>query len=504
VKGSLRIRKMEENITKELLLFSDKISFIHDKNVTHYCKEAPFDPPAAYPELPFVKKINKENSVYPMVRNLLWKIGLDAENFKTENWNPFKEIIKPGDKVLIKPNLVTHIHYLGQESLYGSITHGSFIRPIIDYVHLAQKGNGSIVVADNPVEHTDFESIMRFTGIKRMVEELYSKGYDGLEVVDLRPKVLKEAKNGEFYYDSQIGDPLGYVEIDLGGDSLFAEFDNKPNIHYFTLADKTVDHVDPKFKGKSATDDFHNSNSHKYIVSKSILDADVIINIAKMKTHCKAGVSLTLKNMIGMVYEKNCMPHHRPGIPPDGDACPFYPASHYIASRKLYIKVLRKWLQIHRFPGFRAFRNFLQRNRILIGKHIEHGNWKGNDTIWRTILDLNRIAIYADKNGAMCEFPQRKYFAIIDGIVGQQGEGPMNGNPVVASTLIGGFNPVMVDALAIMKMGIRLDLIKSITEAIKIDKYKLYKNEDHFPKTSTLEHGGLNFDVPLGWRQFKN
>ena len=479
-------------------LFSSQVSFIHSPKVENYCKDIPFDPPERYPELRFIPRINKDSRVYEIVRELLKALSLDKENMGTPIWDPFKDIIKPGNTVLIKPNLVTHRHYLGKDALYSAVSHGSIIRPIIDYVFLALEGKGSIIIADNPVESTDFESLMEFTGIRTMVEELSKREYCDLEVLDLRPRVLKEAEDGKFYYELQKSDPLGYATINLGKDSLFAEFDQDNSVHYYTLADHTVDHFNPRYEGESSTDKYHNSLAHEYIVSKSVLDADVIINIAKMKTHCKAGVTLALKNMIGMVYEKECMPHHRPGLPPKGDSFPHYPPVHYVASRKLY-KRLRENLQIHRVPGFRSFRNLLQKKGILIGQHIEHGNWKGNDTIWRTILDLNRIAIYADKNGIMQDTPQRKYFALIDGVIAQEGEGPMGGEPVVSSIVFGGVNPVITDALAIKSMGLDNNLIKTVSEAGKIKKWKLLPENGFDPSFPDMEVPKLNFKMPKGW-----
>src|SRR5438093_548816 len=36
---------------------------------------------------------------------------------------------------------------------------------------------------------------------------------------------------------------------------------------------------------------------------------------------------------------------------------------------------------------------------------VYDGNWSGNDTLWRTILDLNRILLHADKNGELRTVP---------------------------------------------------------------------------------------------------
>jgi uncharacterized protein (DUF362 family) len=479
-------------------LRSPTAGFVRNESVRSYCLDVPFDPPEAYPELPRDTKLNEKNTTYPMVRDLLINLGLDHQHLGTREWNPFRDIIRPGENVLIKPNLVTARHYLGLEALYGSVVHGSVLRPIIDYAALALRGTGSITIADNPVENSDFEDLMEFTGIQGMVETLRQSGMKDLSVVDLRPKVMKESKSGRFYYASQPGDPLGYVTVDLGKDSLFAEFDANENVHYYTLADQSVDHFDPKYAGESATERYHNSRGHQYVVSRSVLNADVLINVAKMKTHCKAGVTLALKNIIGLVYLKECMPHHRPGPPPQGDSFPHYPARHYVFFRKLY-RDLRRWGQIQRLPGFRLLRDSLQKKNILVQQHIEHGNWKGNDTIWRTILDLNRIALYADKTGMMRETPQREMFVLVDGIIAQEGNGPMSGEPFIASAMFGGFNPVAVDALTCRSMGFDPKSIPTIAKAGKIDRWRLWSQGNFNLGASGQKPPEFHFHRPKGW-----
>ena len=478
--------------------FSKEVGYVYRPEIRNYCREIPFDPPERYPELPFITRINRENKIYPMIRTLFEQIGMDKENIGTSRWNPFRTLVKPGSNVLIKPNLVTHNHYLGEKALYGSIIHGSFIRPIIDYVYLALNGKGSIIIADNPIEAADFTSLMEFTGIYSMIERLRKDGYDSLKVIDLRPKVLREDKNGEFYYGDLPGDPLGYASIDLGKNSLFSAFDLNPLVHYYTLSDMSVDHFDPKYSSESATDKYHNKRSHSYLVSGSVLNADVVISVAKMKTHCKAGVTLTLKNIIGAVYQKDCMPHHRPGLPPLGDAFPQLPSPYFVFSRRFYHKLQRLGLVNFVF-NFRNFKNYFQKKRKSLNQPIEHGNWKGNDTIWRTILDLNRIVLYADKKGIMRDSIQRNYFALLDGIIAQQGEGPKDGEPLTASIIFGGFNPVLVDALAVKSMGIDYHLIKSISRAGEIEKWRLFPDNSVDLSFSNYSIPAFAFKLPKGW-----
>lgn len=479
--------------------FWENVGFVRDETVNKYFLDAPFDPPEQFPELPVQTGLNPNNDVYRLVRSVFIEMKLDEQRIGTKEWNPLRGLVTEGDKVVVKPNLVTHKHYLGDYHLFSTIIHGSFLRPIVDYLRLALGESGTITIADNPIESADFDQLMKFTGIAEMVEILRGRGYNQLKFLDLRPRVIRETESGEFISKPQPGDPLGYVDVDLKQDSMFSEFDGRENNHYYTLADPAVDHFDPHYVGKSTTDDFHNDQTHKYIVSKTVLDADVVVNVAKMKCHCKSGVSLNLKNMIGVVYDKFCMPHHRPGMLPQGDSFPSYPARHYVFARQAYVK-LRKWIRIHRFPGFRRFRNSLQKNEVLVGQHIEHGNWKGNDTIWRTVLDLNRIMAYGDVDGTMHSTPQRKFLCFVDGIISQQGDAPINGEAIATSTVVAGFNPVITSALTLKIMGIDRSLISSINRAVETDPWPLLADPTFDLGFADRDTPNLEFKLSKGWR----
>ena len=38
---------------------------------------------------------------------------------------------------------------------------------------------------------------------------------------------------------------------------------------------------------------------HRYLIAKDVLDADLVINLPKLKTHKKAGITAALKNLVG-------------------------------------------------------------------------------------------------------------------------------------------------------------------------------------------------------------
>src|SRR5262249_34282964 len=93
-------------------------------------------------------------------------------------------------------------------------------------------------------------------------------------------------------------------------------------------------------------------------------------------------------------------------------------------------------------------------------------SWEGNDTIWRTVLDLNHILFHADRAGVLKDTPQRRYLALVDGIIAGEGEGPLASTPRAAGLLVAGCDPVLVDVACTQAMGYRLDRIPMIARAL--------------------------------------
>ena len=119
---------------------------------------------------------------------------------------------------------------------------------------------------------------------------------------------------------------------------------------------------------------------------KTVVGADFVVSMPKMKTHHWVGVTLSLKNMFGIV-PGNCY-----GWP----------------------------------------------------KNVLH--WAG---ISKSILDINSTV--------------RPDFAIVDGIVGMEGNGPIQGTPKASGVLVAGDDPVAVDATCARIMGLvpeRIDYLK--------------------------------------------
>jgi uncharacterized protein (DUF362 family) len=132
---------------------------------------------------------------------------------------------------------------------------------------------------------------------------------------------------------------------------------------------------------------------------KTALGVDFLVSMPKLKTHHWAGVTLSLKNMFGIV----------PG------SCYGWP------------------------------------------KNVLH--WAGID---RAILDINASA--------------RPDFAIVDGIVGMEGNGPIQGTPKACGVLVLGDDPVAVDATCCRVMGLLPERVKYLSLAgtllghVKVEK----------------------------------
>jgi uncharacterized protein (DUF362 family) len=130
----------------------------------------------------------------------------------------------------------------------------------------------------------------------------------------------------------------------------------------------------------------HASRLKELYLPKTVLGVDFLVSMPKLKTHHWAGVTLSLKNMFGIV----------PG------SCYGWP------------------------------------------KNVLH--WAGID---RAILDINAAA--------------RPDFAIVDGIVGMEGNGPIQGTPKASGVLLLGNDPVAVDATCCRIMGLVPERVKYLS-----------------------------------------
>ena len=237
-----------------------------------------------------------------------------------------------------------------------------------------------------------------------------------VEVMDLRDD--EWTTKGDVIVDRKklLGDPLGSTECDLNGFSEFCA--HQPSSKGYFGADYNL----------QETNIAHSGGHHKYKVSRSVITADVFINLPKMKTHKKAGITCSLKNLVGINTYKNWLPHHSEGTPDEGGD-QFSQTSLKNKAETVLLKKFTSYLWSHPQMG-KWLVPVKGLGRVLFGDTrdtVRSGNWYGNDTIWRMILDLNKLLLYANPDGSLRNdaFGNRKrYISIVDGIIAGEGNGP--------------------------------------------------------------------------------
>lgn len=402
-----------------------------------YPDTPPFDPSERYPEYPDGFSISRRrNAVYDAVRTCFFRNGLDAENYGTASWNPLGNLVRKGDSVIIKPNWVKHLHPEGK-NVFSIITHPSVIRVVLDYILIASEGDAEVNIVDSPMIDCDFDEILRLISSERM-KMVYS-GHIRFRVsfVDIR-KDRTDSRN-IFQCPSEINQRrVPEFRTDLKNASLLDGFDAEG--FYGTRYDRGVKK-------------FHSSGRHVYCLWDRIRTSDVLISIPKMKTHMKTGVSLNLKNMVGLVTSKECLVHFRTGCPDSGGDQ--YPEN---ALYKRFRFILRRFFMSD--PLLEDLFKILKSMQSGLWKYIrpdsgiltdeDYGNWPGNDTAWRMVCDINRII----------SSQRLRTFSILDGIVSGDGCGPLKPDPFYSGLVLSGRDFLQVDLYAIILMGLNADSMK--------------------------------------------
>lgn len=257
---------------------------------------------------------------------------------------------------------------------------------------------------------------------------------------------------------------------------------------------------------------YHNKNTNSYLFPKEVLEADVFINVPKLKTHRMAGLTCAMKNLIGINGEKERIAHYRSGVKSEQSD----------EFEKLYIGILlreRIWAFLKKIekPWSRKLmtlsKRFVQKY-VWKGKTFEEtyalnppkqyreGGWQGNDTLWRCVADINRILLYADKNGILKNEIQREYLCLVDAVIAGEGEGPLANTPKNTGIVMGGTNPVMVDFAAAIIMNFDYRLLPAICRSFEKHKYLLVsKRPDDINIKSNVPVSEYSMDfVPTsGW-----
>jgi uncharacterized protein (DUF362 family) len=469
-----------------------------------YPTKSPYHPSSLYPEYPFPPNVSQEaNSVYDGVRQLFKELKLDASHSGSAKWNPLGGVVKPGMTVVIKPNLVLDspdityvIHNVPLlkrrcNDVFSIVTHPSVVRAVLDYTWIALRGDGKIFVADAPNYNCDFRHLMDITRLLDIAKFLNEFKGPVVEVLDLR-NYWSKTRHFASLTHQLAGDPKGSVTVNLGKDSAFFGHGN-PSAFYGAVYDRdeTIRH--------------HSGERQEYELSRTVLSADAIISVPKLKTHGKVGVTCNLKNLVGACTNKNYLVHYTLGSPSEGGDQ--YPDGLFSKTELAAVK-FERWMY-DKFLAKRTRRRELV-HRLLYGvfyirvlrhlgfdipyekRRLDAGNWHGNDTAWRMAADLAKILHFADQHGKLHKEPQRPLFSVIDGILAGENEGPLVPDTKQAGILIGGSNLLAVDLVAARLMGFDPSKIKQF--AMLDLKYNLGPKD---PSTIQVRSNVETFESPF-------
>jgi hypothetical protein len=240
---------------------------------------------------------------------------------------------------------------------------------------------------------------------------------------------------------------------------------------------------------------------------KEAFEADVVIQLPKLKTHGKAGITGAIKNLVGLNGHKDYLPHHRVGGSESGGDC--------YQGRSLSLRTA-EWLldMANQNLGSWMYRP-LKRLVPVPSRFLRNppaggleGSWHGNNTCWRMVLDLNRILRYGTIDGRLSETQQRTIYSLTDAIVCGQGNGPLAPEPLPVGAVTFASHSVVADWVHCVLLGLDPDRIPLVREARSTERWSLLETngkpqvffDSRFLSTAEMrDQIGVRARPPKGW-----
>jgi uncharacterized protein (DUF362 family) len=401
---------------------------------------------AAYPQA------DGENEIARAIRRNAENLGW-AEDHR----GAFGKVIAEGARVVVKPNLVLHKNQ-GAGGMLPLVTHPSVIKAVVEEVLKANPSQ--VTVGDAPIQSCDFAALLQITELDKWSAELEKRDSRFKGIRDFR-RTICVYKNGVRQAEENLQPEENFVLYNLGADSLLEPLtDGKDSFR--------ITNYDPRLMAKT-----HSQGNHQYLVAREIIEADVVINLPKLKTHKKAGITNALKNLVGINGNKEFLPHHRIGGTDRGGDC--YPgddlvkrAYEYVADRQNMTASAAKGKML---AGVAAQ---LERAMRLKGDRLGvEGAWSGNETVPRMCLDLNRILLYGKSDAAMSERVQRRVLHIVDGVVAGQGDGPLASDELPLGLIFAGENASAIDWVSAHFLGYDARKIPLLTQSFEDFRWRI-------------------------------
>jgi uncharacterized protein (DUF362 family) len=434
-------------------------------------------PSLSYPSL---QQTGTEQAEGP-VSQALSRLADAMDWSSSDDRGPFDKVIPPGARVLIKPNLVLHQNE-GTGGLDCLVTHPSLIRATVEAA--LRTDAAEVLVGDAPIQGCNFDTLVESSGLRDWARAQMALDSRFKGVRDFR-RTIGVLVHGVRVAAENLQSEDRFVLFDLGRQSLLEPISAAQNP--FRVA-----WYDPRLMAKT-----HHPGVHQYLVAKEVVEADVIINLPKLKTHKKAGITCALKNLIGINGNKEYLPHHRLGGSQRGGDC--YPGNGAVKRAIEYISDQQNLTSSYAAGMlWRLLFALLARTSRAQGDRTgTDGSWSGNDTIWRTCLDLNRILLYGRtdgtrRNGIMTDEIQRRVIHVADAVVAGQGNGPLAPQPLSLGLIFGGNNAAAMDWVGAHLLAYEPEKIPLVRHAFDQFRWPL----TDFPSSSAWVVGDLGEGSP--------
>ena len=386
------------------------------------------------------------NSVFQLVNQTLAALSL------------YDTFVQPGDRVVLKPNWIKEHdeRFPGPNQWNHVITHPAVIEAVARWTGKQLLGRGSITLCDAPQTDSSFDKIRQYCGLDALVTRLRTT-FPGVEfsLLDLRPEEWHAIDGVTVARTKLPGDPSGNTHVRLDGASEFVGYHGQGRLYgaSFDMAE---------------TNQKHTGARHEYLLCRTPMDADVFVNLPKLKTHKKVGITCALKNLVGINANKNWLPHHTEGTPDQGGD-QFATATVRARLEHSWMGAVKRWLKDR--PGMsRLFVPVKKAGRLFFGdtqQVVRSGNWHGNDTCWRMVLDLNKCLFFFDGSGQPRKKPLR-YLTVVDGIIGGEGNGPMSPDARPCGVVLAGTHPVAADCVAATLIGFDWQKLRLLKNSFKM------------------------------------
>lgn len=384
--------------------------------------------------------------------------------------NRVEEVIESGSTIVIKPNFVHEMNFnvsRDGKSIENAndcfISSNSVIKAVLKFLNRIH--DAKILIVESPIQFCRISQIVS-EEILQEWKEIFTNGT--VQFIDLRRTIMQFEGNKRRVL-KELRENDQYIDFDLGKGSYFCGLEKL--VHRFRVTD-----YPPR-----TMREFHSADRHIYRIAKEIIDTDWIINIPKLKAHQKAGITGAMKNFIGVVGNKECLPHHIKGSPLTGGTCHSDCSILKLIAENL-IDIANTCLE-HKtlyLINSKAAAVFMKIHSLISDNQDLSGSWYGNTTIARTINDINKIVYYGKIDGTIGIDAQRNIITLVDAMVVGEGDGPMRPFPVYKNLLLCGNDTLAVDIVNASILGFDFRKIPQISiglSAVNLEMDIYYNND---------------------------